>query len=51
MSNNAAILQAMQDYHNDTFCKMKAVKIKKNGGPEVLEVEEITLRKPIKTED
>ena len=29
---------------------MKAVKIKKNGGPEVLEVEEITLRKPIKTE-
>ena len=29
---------------------MKAVKIKKNGGPEVLEIEEITLRKPIKTE-
>ena len=24
---------------------MKAVKIKKNGGPEVLEVEKITLRK------
>ena len=29
---------------------MKAVRIKKNGGPEVLEVEEITLRKPLKTE-
>ena len=29
---------------------MKAVKIKKNGGPEVLNVEEITLRKPIKDE-
>jgi len=29
---------------------MKAVKIKKNGGPEVLDVEEITLRKPIKEE-
>ena len=29
---------------------MKAVKIKKNGGPEVLDVEEITLRKPIKGE-
>ncbi len=29
---------------------MQAVKIKKNGGPEVLDVEEITLRKPIKTE-
>ena len=29
---------------------MKAVKIKKNGGPEVLEVEEITLRKPINDE-
>ena len=29
---------------------MKAVKIKKNGGPEVLEIEEITLRKPIKGE-
>jgi len=29
---------------------MKAVKIKKNGGPEVLEVEEITLRKPAKNE-
>ena len=29
---------------------MKAVKIKKNGGPEVLNVEEITLRKPIKGE-
>jgi len=29
---------------------MKAVKIKKIGGPEVLEVEEITLRKPIKSE-
>ncbi len=29
---------------------MKAVKIKKNGGPEVLDVEEITLRKPIKNE-
>ena len=29
---------------------MKAVKIKKNGGPEVLELEEITLRKPIKGE-
>ncbi len=29
---------------------MKAVKIKKIGGPEVLEVEEITLRKPIKNE-
>ncbi len=29
---------------------MKAVKIKKNGGPEVLDIEEITLRKPIKTE-
>ncbi len=29
---------------------MIAVKIKKNGGPEVLDVEEITLRKPIKSE-
>ena len=29
---------------------MKAVRIKKHGGPEVLEVEEITLRKPLKTE-
>ena len=29
---------------------MKAVKIKKNGGPEVLELEEINLRKPIKGE-
>jgi len=29
---------------------MKAVKIKKNGGPEVLNVEEITLRKPVKDE-
>jgi len=29
---------------------MKAVKIKKNGGPEVLSVEGITLRKPIKDE-
>jgi len=29
---------------------MKAVKIKKNGGPEVLEIEEINLRKPIKDE-
>jgi len=29
---------------------MIAVKIKKNGGPEVLDVEEITLRKPIKDE-
>ena len=29
---------------------MKAVKIKKNGGPEVLNLEEITLRKPIKGE-
>ena len=29
---------------------MKAVKIKKNGGPEVLDIEEITLKKPIKDE-
>ena len=29
---------------------MKAVKIKKNGGPEVLDLEEITLRKPTKNE-
>ena len=29
---------------------MKAVKIKKNGGPEVLDIEKITLRKPIKGE-
>jgi len=29
---------------------MRAVKIKKNGGPEVLELQEITLRKPIKNE-
>ena len=29
---------------------MKAVTIKKNGGPEVLDLEEITLRKPIKGE-
>jgi len=29
---------------------MKAVKIKKNGGPEVLDIEEITLRKPEKDE-
>jgi len=29
---------------------MKAVKIKKNGGPEVLDIEEINLRKPIKDE-
>ena len=29
---------------------MKAVKIKKNGGPGVLDIEEITLRKPIKGE-
>jgi len=29
---------------------MKAVNIKKNGGPEVLDVEEITLRKPVKDE-
>ena len=26
---------------------MKAVKIKKNGGPEVLDIEEITLKKPL----
>jgi len=29
---------------------MKAVKIKRNGGPEVLDLEEITLRKPVKDE-
>ena len=29
---------------------MRAVKINKNGGPEVLELQEITLRKPIKNE-
>ncbi len=29
---------------------MKAVKIKKNGGPEVLDLEEITLSKPLKNE-
>ena len=29
---------------------MKAIKIKKNGGPEVLNLEEINLRKPIKGE-
>ena len=29
---------------------MKAVKIKKNGGPEVLDIEEITLKKPVKDE-
>ena len=29
---------------------MKAVKIKKNGGPEVLEIEDITLRKPVNDE-
>ena len=29
---------------------MKAVKIKKNGGPEVLDIKEITLRKPVKDE-
>ena len=29
---------------------MKAIKIKKNGGPEVLELEDITLRKPINDE-
>jgi NADPH2:quinone reductase len=29
---------------------MKEIKIKKNGGPEVLSIEEITLRKPIKGE-
>jgi len=29
---------------------MKTVKIKKNGGPEVLDIEEITLRKPVKDE-
>ena len=29
---------------------MKAVKIKRNGGPEVLDLEEIALRKPIKNE-
>ena len=29
---------------------MRAVEIKKNGGPEVLELQEITLRKPIKDE-
>jgi len=29
---------------------MKAIKIKKNGGPEVLDIEEINLRKPIKDE-
>ena len=29
---------------------MKAVKIKKNGGPEVLDIEEITLNKPLKNE-
>ena len=29
---------------------MRAVKINKNGGPEVLELQEITLRKPIKDE-
>ena len=29
---------------------MKAVKIKKSGGPEVLDIEEITLRKPVKDE-
>ena len=29
---------------------MRAVEIKKNGGPEVLELQEIILRKPIKDE-
>ena len=29
---------------------MKAVKIEKNGGPEVIEIEEITLRKPVNDE-
>ena len=29
---------------------MKAVKIKKNGGPEVLELENITLKKPANDE-
>ncbi len=29
---------------------MKAVKIKKNGGPEVLELEDVTLRKPVNEE-
>ena len=29
---------------------MKAVKIKKTGGPEVLELQEITLRKPVNDE-
>tara|TARA_B100000287_G_scaffold205852_1_gene194186 strand:- start:1002 stop:1976 length:975 start_codon:yes stop_codon:yes gene_type:complete len=29
---------------------MKAIKIQKNGGPEVLELQEITLRKPVKDE-
>ena len=29
---------------------MKAVKIKKNGGPEVLDLEEISLKKPTKGE-
>ena len=29
---------------------MKAVKIRKNGGPEVLNLEEINLRKPLKDE-
>ena len=27
---------------------MKAIKIKKAGGPEVLELEDITLRKPVR---
>ena len=29
---------------------MKAIKIKKAGGPEVLELEDITLRKPVRDE-
>ena len=29
---------------------MKAIKIKKPGGPEILELEDITLRKPVKDE-
>ena len=37
MNTKEEILKAVQDYHNGTFvAKMKAVKIEKTGGPEVL---------------
>ena len=44
MNTKQEILQAIEDYHSGTFVKqiMKAIQISKNGGPEVLELKDIS---------